>query len=189
MSSFKRYDTGAATLLPDKIDAFIRTGNLGPMLIPPHLRDMQRMTIFDPINNICTEEFIVDGWEELRPGSGSHICVPKGIRSQPLRPVIHTPPHIWSYLNKQITGSPVESCTPVNYCVHAYSWRDMEHMISNPDSERRILNHAVDYIKWEHDDPDHRKDRELIQNLHLMTADQLADYVSGRKTFCITRPW
>lgn len=170
----RSYDTGAVVLLPEKIERLATTGQLGPMLVAPHHRQAQWLVVFDPINNINNAQIYVDGWQELRPNSGSYLCMPVGLRVEPLIPPIRVFPGMWGMLNEQVMGNPLESCTPVNWVVHSQPWRRMENNM-DPDLGASLMNSAVEYISWEQDDAQFRKDTRLAQNLHLLSPTDLVD--------------
>ena len=181
------YDTGVITLLPDKIQTLRDSGQLGLMLVPPHMRETQLLTIFDPVNNINFEAIHIERWEQVR--EGSHLCKPVGLELSMID-AIETPPEIWGLLNAAIMGSPVESCTPVNWIVHGQPWQDLVDIKTNPDAMARCMERAVEYIGWERDDPQFMSDAAFVQNLHLMTAADQINYVGGGvKTFSVTCPW
>jgi hypothetical protein len=185
--SIKKFDTGAITLLPDKIERLRETMVLGPMLVPKHMRDTQLLTIFDPINNINHEAVRVEHWEPIR--EGSCICMPVDL-TLCMIDAIETPPEIWAYLNQAITGSPVESCTPVNWVVHGQPYEDLVNIKNDEGAMKRTMERAVEYIGWERDDAQFRSDAAFLQNLHLQTHEDQANYLTGAvKVFSVTCPW
>jgi hypothetical protein len=175
------------TLLPDKVDKLRDTGQLGLMIVPPHVRHTQLLTVFDPINNINHEAIKVDRWEPVR--EGSYLCKPMGLEVVVID-AIETPPEIWGHLNEAITGSPLENCTPVNWIVHGQPWEDLVNIKNNADAMSRTMERAVDYIGWEQDDPQFRSDAAFCQNLHLMDSATQLQYVGGGvKHFSVVCPW
>ena len=183
----QRFDTGAIVLLPDKIRELRERGQLGLMIVPPHHRDGQLLTVFDPVNNINHEAIRVERWEPVR--EDSHLCKPVGLSLQLIDP-IETPPEIWSYLNQKVMGSPVQNCTPVNWVVHAHPWQDLQDIRHCEGAMARTMERAVEYIRWEHDDPQFRSDRAFCENLHLMDDATKINYIGGGvKTFSVTVPW
>ena len=183
----KRFDTGAIVLLPDKVQELRESGQLGLMIVPPHQRDSHLLTVFDPINNINHEAIKVDRWEPVR--EGSYLCKPVGLSLQ-LIDEIQTPPEIWSYLNQKVMGNPLQSCTPVNWLVHSQPWQDLVEIKTNPDAMARTMERALDYIRWEQDDPQFRSDAAFCQNLHLMDGATAMNYIGGGvKTFSVRCPW
>lgn len=183
----KRFDTGDICLLPDKIQQLRDTGQLGVMIVPPHQRDTQLLTVFDPINNINTEAIKIDRWEPVR--EGSYLCKPIGLEMQMIDP-IPTPPELWGYLNTMLLGNPIKNCAAVNWLVHAHPWQDLQDIKHCEDARARTLERAIEHISWELDDPQFRSDRAFCENLHLMDDATKLNYIGGGvKTFSVRAPW
>lgn len=174
-------------LLPEKKELFRKTGHLGLMIVPPHQRDTQLLSVFDPINNTNHEAIKVDRWEPVR--DGSHLCRPVGLELRMIDE-IKVPESLWGLVNKAITGSPIQNCAAVNFCVQGHPWNDMVDTDLNPDAYARVLEQAIQQIAWEQDDPQYRSDRHFCENLHLMDGTTKMDYIGGGvKTFSVKVPW
>lgn len=190
MTHFKRLDTGAITLLPDKLAHFRDTGQLGLMIVPPHLRDAQNLTVFDPINNTLDFGFSVQGWEQIRPDS--YLCRPVGIETFVVDH-IDMPPHIWGWLNTKLMGSPVKNCAAVNFCIHNHPWDDMKNITADTTGgamTRTIYERAHDYIRWELDDVQYQQDRRFCEWMHVMDDATKLGYISGGvKNILVRCPW
>ena len=92
----RKHTTGAITLLPDKAQHLRDTGQLGLMIVPPHVRHTQLLSVFDPINNTNSEAIYGDRWEPVR--EGSHLCKPVGLEIR-LIDEIKVPESLWGLVN------------------------------------------------------------------------------------------
>lgn len=184
----KKFDTGAIVLLPDKIQGLRETGQLGLMIMPPHLRDAQLLTIFDPINNINTEAIHVERWEPVR--EDSHLCKPVGLELRVIDP-IDVPERLWADCNHGVMGSPeLNSCQGLNFAAHTHDWQSMQNCNDDPAAYHRLLLQAIEQLGWEQDDPQYRSDAAFCQNLHVMDDATKLNYIGGGvKTFSVRCPW
>lgn len=182
-------ETGAISLLPEKIDQLLRTGQLGPMIVPPDVRDVQRMCVFDPINDINHEQIFIERWQELSPGSGSHLCVPVGLQVKPLERPYTTPRGTWGLVNYMVHGDATKSAGPVGWLLQAHSWDVMDACSHSLEAGLIMLNGATSALKRWHDDPQYIRDWQLASNLHLMRAEEVADLTKNPRLFHIRNSW
>lgn len=156
------------------------------MIVPPHQRDTQLLTVFNPVHNINHEAIKVDHWEPIRPGS--HLCRPVGLELR-LIDTIKTPPQIWGDLNKRIMDDPLKNCALPDWIVHGHTWDDL-HQLDDPDVFQRVMNQAEDYLRWALDDVTFRSDAAFCQNLHVIDDATKLNYLGGGvKTFTVKVPW